>query len=94
MLKFFLVAHLTYENQWVSLRNKIRTFGLFGTPYSAWSKLLLFDLEVIIMSPLLLMIIMVLFINEFVAGAASGEKWRFTKETLHSTLICKPQAFL
>ena len=33
MLKFFLVAHLTYENQWVSLRNKIRTFGFFGTPY-------------------------------------------------------------
>ena len=35
MLKFFLVAHLTYENQWVSLRNKIRTFGFFGTPYCA-----------------------------------------------------------
>ena len=33
MLKFFLVAHLTYENQWVSLRNKIRTFVFFGTPY-------------------------------------------------------------
>ena len=33
MLKFFLVDHLTYENQWVSLRNKIRTFGFFGTPY-------------------------------------------------------------
>ena len=32
MLKFFLVAHLTYENQWVSLRNKIQTFGFFGTP--------------------------------------------------------------
>ena len=29
MLKFFLVAHLTYENQWVSLRNKIQTFGFF-----------------------------------------------------------------
>ena len=37
MLKFFLVAHLTYENQWVSLRNKIRTFGFFGTPYSIYS---------------------------------------------------------
>ena len=35
MLKFFLVAHLTYENQWVLLRNKIRTFGFFGTPYCA-----------------------------------------------------------
>ena len=32
MLKFFLVAHLTYENQWVSLRNKIRTFGFLGHP--------------------------------------------------------------
>ena len=37
MLKFFLVAHLTYENQWVSLRNKIQNFGFFGTPYSACS---------------------------------------------------------
>ena len=33
MLKFFLVAHLTYANQWGWLRNKIRTFGFFGTPY-------------------------------------------------------------
>ena len=32
MLKFFLVAHLTYENQWVSLRNKIRTFVFLGHP--------------------------------------------------------------
>ena len=39
MLKFFLVAHLTYENQWVSLRNKIRTFGFFGTPYCRTYKL-------------------------------------------------------
>ena len=36
MLKFFLVAHLTYENQWVSLRNKIQTFVFFGTPYSTY----------------------------------------------------------
>ena len=33
MLKFFLVAHLTYENQWVKLRNKKNIFGFFGTPY-------------------------------------------------------------
>ena len=33
MLKFVVVAHLTYENQWVSLRNKVRNFGFFGTPY-------------------------------------------------------------
>ena len=32
MLKFFLVAHLTYENQWVKLRNKKNIFGFFGTP--------------------------------------------------------------
>ena len=35
MLKFFLVAHLTYENQWVKLHNKKNIFGFFGTPYSA-----------------------------------------------------------
>ena len=34
MLKFFLVAHLTYENQWVKLHNKKNIFGFFGTPYS------------------------------------------------------------
>ena len=33
MLKFFLVAHLTYENQWVKLHNKKNIFGFFGTPY-------------------------------------------------------------
>ena len=33
MLKFFLVAHLTYENQWVKLRNKKNIFVFFGTPY-------------------------------------------------------------
>ena len=33
MLKFFLVAHLTYENHWGKLHSKIRTFGFFGTPY-------------------------------------------------------------
>ena len=33
MLKFFLVAHLTYENHWGKWHSKIRTFGFFGTPY-------------------------------------------------------------
>ena len=35
MLKFFLVAHLTYENHWGKWHSKIRTFGFFGTPYLA-----------------------------------------------------------
>ena len=29
MLKFVLVAHLTYENQWNKLPTKIQTFGFF-----------------------------------------------------------------
>ena len=33
MLKFFLVAHLTYENHWGKWHSKIWTFGFFGTPY-------------------------------------------------------------
>jgi len=32
MLKFFLVAHLTYENHWGKGHSKIRTFGFFGSP--------------------------------------------------------------
>ena len=32
MLNFFLVAHLTYENQWGELRTKIQTFVFLGHP--------------------------------------------------------------
>ena len=36
MLKFFLVAHLTYENHWGKGRSKKNTFSFFGTPYSGF----------------------------------------------------------
>ena len=36
MLKFFLVAHPTYENHWGKWHSKIPTLGFFGTPYLWW----------------------------------------------------------